>query len=173
MTVKRGFYVGRFQPYHDGHQHVVETIAGNVDELVIGIGSAYDSHDREDPFTAGERVMMITKALEPLDLMTYTVPIEDVNRNSVWVSHVQSLCPRFDVAFSNNPLVMQLFDEADVDVRGSPMFDREVLEGTEIRRRMIEGEDWASLVPDAVVEVLEEIDGVERIRAVNGSDTRV
>jgi len=162
--------VGRFQPYHEGHHHVVETIADDVDELVIGIGSAYDSHSVEDPFTAGERVMMITKALDELDLVTYTVPIEDVNRNSVWVSHVRSLCPRFDVAYSNNPLVVRLFEEAGVEVRGSPMFDRDVLEGTEIRRRMIAGEDWESLVPEAVVEVIAEVDGVGRLRAVDGSD---
>jgi nicotinamide-nucleotide adenylyltransferase len=166
----RGFYIGRFQPYHDGHHRMVREIAEEVEELVLGIGSAGDSHTTHDPFTAGERIMMITKSVVDLDLVTYPVPIEDLDRNSVWVSHVQSMSPRFDVAFSNNPLVIELFEEAGVEVRQSDMFNREELEGSAVRERMIAGEDWQSLVPDPVVEVVEEIDGVRRIQRVSRTD---
>jgi nicotinamide-nucleotide adenylyltransferase len=167
----RGFYIGRFQPFHNGHRNMVEQIADDVDELVLGIGSADDSHSVRNPFTAGERIMMITKSLVDTDVVTYAVPIEDLERNSVWVSHVQSMSPHFDVAYSNNPLVVQLFREANFEVRQSPMFNREVLEGTEVRERMINGGDWESLVPEPVVEVVEEINGIERIQMVSGSDT--
>ncbi|WP_435127930.1 nicotinamide-nucleotide adenylyltransferase [Halobaculum sp. D14] len=166
----RGFYIGRFQPYHNGHHHMVEEIADDVDELVLGIGSAGDSHTQRNPFTAGERIMMVTKSVAQFDLPTYVVPIEDLERNSVWVSHVQSMCPEFDVAYSNNPLVVQLFNEAGVEVRSSPMFRRDVLEGSELRDRMIHGGGWETLVPDEVVEVVEEVGGVERIRRVASSD---
>jgi nicotinamide-nucleotide adenylyltransferase len=77
-----------------------------IDELVVGIGSADKSHTFDDPFTAGERIMMITKSLKQFGMPTYTVPIEDLNRNAVWISHAQSMSPRFDVAYSNNPLVL-------------------------------------------------------------------
>ncbi|WP_226021779.1 nicotinamide-nucleotide adenylyltransferase [Halomicrobium salinisoli] len=170
----RGFYIGRFQPYHNGHHTVVETIAGEVDELVLGIGSAGDSHSTRNPFTAGERIMMITKAVREFerdhDLVTYVVPIEDLNRNSVWVSHVQSMCPSFDVAYSNNPLVIRLFEEAGIEVRQSEMFDRDRLEGSDIREAMIDDEDWRGRVPDAAVETIEEINGVQRIRTVADDD---
>jgi nicotinamide-nucleotide adenylyltransferase len=167
----RGFYIGRFQPYHDGHQRMVGEIVDEVDELVLGIGSAGDSHTTRNPFTAGERVMMVTKSVAEFDLTTYVVPIEDLERNSVWVSHVRSMTPSFDVAYSNNPLVIELFREAGVEVRQSPMFNRDVLEGTELRERMIEGGDWRRLVPDPVVEVIDEVDGIERIQAVSQSDS--
>jgi len=167
----RGFYIGRFQPYHDGHHRMVTEIADEVDELVLGIGSAGDSHAPRNPFTAGERVMMVTKSVVDLDITTYVVPIEDLDRNSVWVSHVQSMSPAFDIAYSNNPLVIQLFSEAGVEVRQSPMFNRDVLEGTELRQRMIEGGDWRSLVPTAVVDVIEEVGGIERIQRVSDTDT--
>ena len=166
----RGFYIGRFQPYHNGHHNMVEQIAEEVDELVLGIGSADDSHTTRNPFTAGERIMMIRKSLNEFDLVIYAVPIEDLERNSVWVSHVQSMSPDFEVAYSNNPLVIQLFREAGVEVRQSPMFNREVLEGSEVRQRMIDGEDWRRLVPEHVVEVVEEVDGIERIQMVNETD---
>ncbi len=167
----RGFYIGRFQPFHNGHLSMVERIAEDVDELVLGIGSAGDSHTAYNPFTAGERIMMITKALVEYELVTYAVPIEDLERNSVWVSHVQSMSPAFDVAYSNNPLVIQLFREAGVEVRQSPMFNRDVLEGSEVRERMVDGGEWEPLVPDAIVEVVAEIDGVERMRMVCETDT--
>ncbi|PSQ21950.1 nicotinamide-nucleotide adenylyltransferase [Halobacteriales archaeon QS_9_67_17] len=167
----RGFYIGRFQPYHQGHHAMVERIADDVDELVLGVGSADQSHTARNPFTAGERVEMVTKATAEMDLITYAVPIEDLNRNAVWVSHVQSMSPRFDVAYSNNPLVVRLFGEAGVDVRQSPMFRREEFEGAEVRERMADGDDWEELVPSTVVEIIEEIDGVNRLREVTDSDT--
>ena len=149
---------------------MVDRIASEVDELVLGIGSAGDSHSMHDPFTAGERIMMITKSLVDYELVTYAVPIEDLERNSVWVSHVQSMSPDFDVAYSNNPLVIRLFEEAGVEVRQSAMFNREELEGTEVRERMIEDRDWETLVPDAVVEVVRETNGIERIQQVSETD---
>ena len=166
----RGFYIGRFQPYHQGHHEMVRRIAEEVDELVLGIGSADQSHTRRNPFTAGERIMMITKATIDMDLVTYAVPIEDLNRNAVWVSHVQSMSPRFEVAYSNNPLVVRLFEEAGVEVRQSPMFRREEWEGTEVRERMRNDGDWQSLVPAPVAEVVHESGGVDRIQQVSDSD---
>jgi len=166
----RGFYIGRFQPYHNGHHAMVERIADEVDELVIGIGSADKSHTDHDPFTAGERIMMIDKAVDDLDLLTYVVPIEDLNRNSVWVSHVQSMCPAFDVAYSNNPLVIQLFAEAGIEVQESELVDRERLEGSEIRELMIADEGWRERVPVAVEEVVDEVGGIQRIQRVSRTD---
>ncbi|WP_299236922.1 nicotinamide-nucleotide adenylyltransferase [Natronomonas sp.] len=166
----RGFYIGRFQPFHQGHHTMIDRIREEVDELVVGIGSADQSHTVRNPYTAGERIMMITKALARFDMTTYAVPIEDLNRNSVWVSHVQSMSPRFDVAYSNNPLVVRLFEEAGIEVRQSPMYHRDEFEGTEVRERMADGDDWEALVPEAVVDVVDEIEGVERIRRIAETD---
>jgi len=167
----RGCYIGRFQPYHDGHHRMVEEIAEEVDELVLGIGSADQSHTTHDPFTAGERTMMITKSVADLDIITYAVPLEDLNRNAVWVSHVESMSPQFDVAYSNNPLVVRLFEEAGTEVRSSPMFRRDELEGSEVRERIRTDGDWRGLVPEAVEEVIDEIDGADRLRQVSQSDS--
>jgi len=166
----RGFYIGRFQPYHRGHQRVIDQIADEVDEVVVGIGSADQSHTLENPFTAGERMMMITKCLADLDLVTYVVPIEDINRNSVWVSHVTAMSPHFDVAYSNNPLVIRLFDESGIEVRQPPMFERDQLEGENIRERMRQDEGWQELLPPPVIETIEEINGITRLQHIADSD---
>ncbi|MDY6779903.1 MAG: nicotinamide-nucleotide adenylyltransferase [Halobacteria archaeon] len=168
----RGFYVGRFHPFHLGHMNVVEEIDDEVDEIVIAVGSAQESHTVENPFTAGERISMITKAVEsaPVESTSYVIPIEDINRNSLWVAHVESMCPPFDVVYSNNPLVVRLFREEGVDVRRNHLFERDKYSGTRIRQRMLDGDDWRHLVPDAVADFIDEIDGVERLRTLNQTD---
>ena len=168
--MSRGFYIGRFQPYHNGHQSVLERIACFADEIVIGIGSAQFSHTVANPFTAGERVLMLTRSLADLDCPFYVIPIEDVQRNALWVAHVRAMTPPFDTVYSSNPLVMQLFAEVGVDVQSPDMYERETHSGTAIRRRMLEGEPWEHLVPPAVVDVVREIHGVERLQRIAGSD---
>ena len=116
-------------------------------------------------------MLMVTRAIEEFDVPSYVVQIEDLKRNSIWVSHVESISPSFDVAYSNNPLVIQLFREAGKEIRQVPMFDREVLEGAEVRRRMENEEDWQSLVPIPVRDIIEEIEGIRRIQKINESDS--
>lgn len=168
--MKRGFYIGRFQPYHNGHQSVLEHIACEVDEIIIGIGSAQLSHLPDNPFTAGERVLMITRALSSLGRPFYVLPIEDIQRNALWVAHVRSMTPPFDLCYSSNPLVMQLFKEEGIRVQSPEMYEREILSGTEIRRRMLKDEPWKNLVPPEVIQVLGEIDGVGRLRQISLGD---
>ena len=170
--INRAFYIGRFQPYHIGHHTVLESIAGEVDEIIVGIGSAQRSHEPENPFTAGERVVMVSRSLKDLDIDYYVIPIEDIQRNAVWVSHVLSMTPHFDLAYTNNPLVFRLFEEAGVMVKRSPMYQREVYSGTAIRKKMLTGGGWENLVPVAVARVIEEARGVERLREIARDDLR-
>jgi len=157
--------IGRFQPFHKGHLEVVRSIARKCDSLIIGIGSAQYSHTVDNPFTAGERHLMISRALKDEGMHEYfLVPIVDINRYAVWVSHVVSLVPPFEVVFTNNNLTRRLFSEAAYEVRDSPMFNRDTYSGTEIRRRMVAGDEWKDLVPPAVAKVIDDIDGVNRIK---------
>ncbi len=168
--ISRAFYIGRFQPYHIGHHTVLSSIADQVDEIVVGIGSAQRSHEIENPFTAGERVVMISRSLKDLDIDYYVIPIEDIQRNAVWVSHVKSMTPHFDLAYTNNPLVFRLFEEAGIRVQRSPMYQRETYSGTAIRERMIAGVGWDHLVPVAVARTIEEVGGIERLQEVARDD---
>jgi nicotinamide-nucleotide adenylyltransferase len=160
-----GLIIGRFQPFHKGHFEVIKTIVKDCDAIVIGIGSAELSHTIDNPFTAGERHLMISRALKEEGLNDfYIVPIVDIHRYAVWVSHVEALVPPFNTIYSNNPLTRRLFREAGYEVRDSPLFNRELYSGTEIRRRIIEGEDWEELVPKGVADVIKEIGGESRVK---------
>ena len=68
-------------------------------------------------------------------------------------------------------MTRRLFMEAGYDVRRSPLYNRSIYSGTEVRRRIVSGEDWRSLVPPAVADVIDSIDGVGRLRDISeGSD---
>lgn len=168
--MKRGLYIGRFQPFHNGHQAVINGIADEVDELIIGIGSADSSHTLTDPFTAGERLLMITRSCAHLKIPYYVIPIEDVKRNALWVAHVQSMTPPFDIVYTSNPLVIQLFREAGIAVRSPPMFLREALSGTVIRAKMLAGCGYEEFLPGETVSVIEEINGIGRMQQIAKSD---
>jgi nicotinamide-nucleotide adenylyltransferase len=165
--------IGRYQPFHNGHLQVVKKILKECDLLVIAVGSAQYSHTRENPFTGGERLGMIEAALaeEKIPPHRYNiVPIPDINNNALWVAHLKTYCPPFDVAYTRNPLTKRLFEEAGMKVKRQPEYDREKYNGTKIRERMIEGEEWVPLVPEGVVKELKKIGGVERLKTVVDKD---
>lgn len=147
---------------------VIRKCAEESDHLTIGIGSAQYSHTPENPFTAGERYMMINKTLRSEGIDNYSiVPIEDLNRYPIWVAHVVSLVPPFRRVYSNNPLTRRLFQESGFEVRDSPLYNRSIFSGTEIRRRIVNDEEWRSLVPGPVAEVIDDIDGVQRLKQIS------
>ena len=172
-AVNRGLYVGRFQPFHNGHLDAIKYALNHVDELIVVIGSAQYSHNSYNPFTAGERLVMIRQALEAagVDLgKLWIVPVPDVNLHMLWVSAVEGYTPRFNIVYSNEPLTRRLFMEAGYKVTDVPFFDRKVYNSTFIREKMANDDSWTALVPTAVAEFIEEIDGVNRIRDLARTD---
>jgi len=167
----RVLMVGRFQPVHNGHILVIRKMVKDYSSVILGIGSAQYSHTPENPFTAGERVEMTTESLRDEGVADfYVVPIEDINEHGRWVAHVESLVPRFTAVATNNPLNQRLFQEAGYEVETTPLYKRTRFSGTVIRKRMLDGRDWKSLVPKAVARIIDEIDGPARIRQLSGKD---
>ena len=167
MKKDRGILIGRMQPVHNGHMEVIKQILNEVDEIIIGIGSAQASHELKDPFTAGERIVMMSQALAEKDIdpsRYYIIPMQDINFNAIWASHVKMLTPPFNIVYSGNPLVKQLFSEEGYEVRQPPLYDRLHLSGSEVRRRILNDENWQELVPKASVDLINEINGVERLK---------
>ena len=171
--VTRGLYVGRFQPFHSGHLDVIRHVLGKVDELIVVIGSAQYSHKSYNPFTAGERLVMIRRSLVEAGVdigKIWIVPVPDVHLHMLWVSAVEGYTPKFKVVYSNEPLTRRLFMEAGYTVKNIPLFKRKVYSSTLIRQKMMEGDGWIELVPKSVADFIEEIDGVNRLRDLAQTD---
>lgn len=161
--------IGRFQPFHNGHLEVIKKVVAECECVIIGIGSAQYSHISDNPFTAGERYLMISEMLKDECIVNaLIVPIEDLNRHSLWVSHVESMCPPFSVVYSNNNITRRLFGEAGYKVKALPLYNRSIFSGTEVRRRLIKNKDWEPLVPKSVVKIIKDIDGHGRMKEIMG-----
>ena len=168
-----GLFIGRFQPFHKGHLATVKFALRQVDQLVIVVGSAQKSHEPKNPFTAGERIRMIKESLdsEKVDVgKILIIPIPDVDVHSLWTQQVDILVPKYDVVFANDPFTLMLFRERGVKTIEAPLVDRTNMQATEIRSRMAMGRKWEILVPVAVVRIVKEINGVERVKTIAGHD---
>lgn len=165
--VKRYLMIARFQPFHYGHLHAIEHALALSDEVVVAIGMASQSHTPENPFTAGERIEMIRKALkwrghDLSRIVTVTLPTLEVSK--VAVHYVKLYSPEFHAVITLNPVIKRVFMEEGYEVVEPPEFNRHEYTGSEIRRLMARGDPrWKDLVPPPVAEYIERIGGVERV----------
>ncbi len=174
--LNRGLFVGRFQPFHNGHLNAIKYVLEHVEELILVVGSAQHSHDSINPFTAGERIYMMRLALKEAQIdpvRHIIVPVSDVTLHSTWFSHLQSYVPRFEVVYSNEPLTCRLAKEAGYRVEYVPLFKRDRYWATEIRKRMLSGGNWKELVPKSVAEFIKLQDGVQRIKDLVQTDVTI
>ena len=89
-------FIGRFQPFHLGHLHILHEGLNQADNLVILVGSAGSPRCHRHPFTFGERSNMIMDSI-PFDLRKRVIikPLEDSAYNDTkWVHNVQTLVSR-------------------------------------------------------------------------------
>ena len=56
---KLGMYLGRFQPFHNGHKAIVDQMLKECKEVVVVIGSPQTQDEIKNPYFAWERVNMI------------------------------------------------------------------------------------------------------------------
>jgi len=164
---KRVLFIGRFQPFHLGHLGAVEWLLERFEEVVVCIGMASESFTWRNPFTAGERLLMIRRSLveRGVDLsriITVTAPTLEVNTSSLY--YMLELAPPVDAIATANPVVRMIAAHMGVRCVCPPLLERNRLRGSVVRRLIALGGDWRSLVPSGTASVIEEVDGVERLK---------
>lgn len=150
--------------------HAVEYILKEFDELIICVMAAQYNFTLENPFTAGERIWMIRSASKKFLDRIIIVPILNIENNSPWIHNLKSFTPPFEVLFSNHPLVKILAEKEGMTVKPIPFLKREEYVGERIREMILEGDKWENLLPDEVVKIIEEINGVDRIKRLKEKD---
>lgn len=85
-------FIGRFQPVHYGHLHVIDKALSIADNVLILVGSANRGRSGRNPFTYEEREAMIRLPFKnhPTEAnRIHVVPIDDIMYNDIaWVEHV-------------------------------------------------------------------------------------
>ena len=77
MKYKCGLYIGRFQPLHIGHTHIISKMLDECDKVVIAIGSAQESGTKRNPLSYAYRKGLITETFFWQDDNMEFVPLND------------------------------------------------------------------------------------------------
>ena len=144
-------FLGRFQPFHQGHYKVVEKHRDEFKQLKIVVGSAGKSRETDNPLSFEERKEIIQTCFPEITVEK----LEDMESDEEWAEKLGERCS--GTLISGNELVQKLVGEfTDLNVVEPELHDPEIYSGSEIRRRMRSGEEWRYLVPKCAQDCIEQ-----------------
>lgn len=128
-------FIGRFQPYHNGHHYVVQEALKLANNVLILIGSANKIPDARNPFTFEERRRMIKESL-PQDYESvsrvYISPINDYPYDEArWVSQVQSEIEKNSLGKPKIGLIGHAKDNSSYYLKMFPMYESVDVKGVD------------------------------------------
>jgi|TARA_B100000959_G_scaffold211976_1_gene222872 nicotinamide-nucleotide adenylyltransferase len=159
-----GLLIGRFQPFHLGHLEALQFALSIVDKLWVGLGSSNKSIEKNNPFSAEERKEMILSSIDDSmknKITIYFIP--DVDNHVKWIEKIDTIVPKFDIVFSNDPLTDHLYSKRTVQVISIPFLKRDQLSGTRIRNLIKSDQKWDDLIPNGTKILLENLDVKNRL----------
>jgi nicotinamide-nucleotide adenylyltransferase len=173
MHLQTALFIGRFQPFHNGHLEVIRSISQKSKRLIIVIGSAQESETFINPFSSSERRKMIELVLSAEGINNFCIAeVSDINDNAKWVNHVKEKLVMFtdDHEFhhvhTGSELTRNLFVEAGYKVEWIP--ERIAgISASEIRLRILKDMPWEHLVPRQAYDYILSIGGDKRIKCLS------
>ncbi|MBI4009558.1 adenylyltransferase/cytidyltransferase family protein [Candidatus Roizmanbacteria bacterium] len=154
---KVGYLIGRFQPFHKGHLHLIKRSFHYVDKLIIGIGSA-NIVNENNPLTLDVRWKMLDEVMrrEKLQIkIVKIVPIDDyLEDDDLWLKKALEKVGKFDVLIGNDDWTDSIFEKAGYKVLKLGFYKRYLYEGIKIRELMKQGKPWEKRVPEYLARYL-------------------
>ncbi|MFB6144900.1 MAG: adenylyltransferase/cytidyltransferase family protein [Candidatus Nanohaloarchaea archaeon] len=154
-------FLGRFQPLHRGHAHVIDEYREEFDEFRLIVGSADKKRTEKNPLSFEERKNLIHDCYPDIEVIALEDTEKDEDGNREWAGNLEEL--DLDVIITQNELVKSILAEhTDMEVIEQEFHDKDIYSGTEVRRRIKSKEEWRYLTPDCAKERIEEF--LETIR---------
>lgn len=160
-------FIGRFQPYHNGHHHVIKQAIEKADRVLILVGSSFRKPDARNPYTFEQRADMIYSSF-PRGSYLYIEPLSDFPyEEEKWIEEVQHQASRYEDKNKKTGLIghskdhssyyLKLFPTYEsVDVKGVEE-EGNLLDATNIRKLFYSRKPYETLVPEGTVKVLSKI----------------
>lgn len=150
-------FIGRFQPFHIGHEEVIRTALTLAQQVIILVGSSNQPRTIRNPWTYVERVGMIFDGLnlDKADQDRVTcAPLQDVSYNDQkWAAGVQDIvtavisCGGWTDMPPKIGLIGHAKDASSYYLKMFPQWDfiehemNEVISATDLRSLMFEGKN--------------------------------
>ncbi|TXH01671.1 MAG: hypothetical protein E6R05_05330 [Candidatus Moraniibacteriota bacterium] len=165
---KNALFIGRFQPFHNGHLYILQKCLELAERVVILVAKAEAQGEENDPWGVSDRKRMVCEAIRQIGVekrVTHIFSCPDYPSDKKWLSEVKKRVGAFDVVVSNNEWTLGVFRNAGYTVVESGLHNREELEGVKVRKLMREGKvQWRERVPREIVKLFDNND-IEMIRS--------
>ena len=166
--MKRALFIGRFQPFHNGHLHVAKTLSNKFDELIIGIGSSQEKNTEKNPFSYNERKNMVSRTLSNNKIKNFKIyPVPDLYDDVKWTNYILKKLPDFSVAYSGNDWTISCFNKHKIKAVKINLVNN--LSSTKVRDLIKKNKKWENLVPKEVYNYIKKINGEKRINKISKS----
>ena len=159
-------FIGRFQPFHNGHKAVIDAALEQAKEVVVVVGSSFAARNIRNPFTFEERKAMI-KAVFPSDRVL-VVPVSDYPYDdNKWVNAIQKIVDATIPHAQDVGLIGHSKDSTSYYLNIFPRWKNHVevpnvdgINATDIRKHLFGGENgelFNSALPEQVKDVIREV----------------
>jgi len=151
-----GFLVGRFQPFHKGHLHLIKKSFQYIKTMIIGVGSV-GVINKDNFLSYEQRKKMLETVIRKegwSDKVSKIVSVKDFNNDKLWLEHCLEVAGKIDVVIGNNEWTNGIFERAGYPVLRLGFYKRYLYEGVRIRRLIKIGKRWENRVPDYIVTLL-------------------
>lgn len=83
-------FIGRFQPFHNGHKHIVEEGLKISRKIIIFCGSTNQERSVKNPWSYTERKICISRSFnKTVFKRLYTLPLTDHPNDMIWVKRIE------------------------------------------------------------------------------------
>jgi len=151
-------FIGRFQPFHNGHKAVIDAALTQAKEVVVVVGSSFAARNIRNPFTFEERKAMIeavysdetwTPGLNQEGKRLHIVPVSDFPYDdNKWVNAIQRIVDETIPHAKDVGLIGHSKDSTSYYLNIFPRWKNHVeveniagINATDIRKLMFEGND--------------------------------
>ena len=157
---KNGVILGRFQPIHNGHVHMIEEALSLCEHVLLFIGSSQEARTKNNPFSYEERKALIQKVFGDKIVIA---PLPDLGLGNVhaWGEHIieeaTNVLGGVDcfVLGSETKNVLWLSEERRKEIALYEVSRLNIpISGTKIRELLINGnkEEWLRFSPKEIAE---------------------
>lgn len=163
--MQSALFIGRFQPFHNGHLEMVKRILKENERIIIAVGSAEKNFLRSNPLTASERFQLIDESLREAKIPCERyciIPIRNVNNYALWVNHINIYVPPYTHLYTGSKIVKACYEgkytkeHRDTKIGPDIIQLKRVLSlsGTKVRDNILANKGWEAMVPKACAKLL-------------------
>ncbi|MFC1615685.1 nicotinamide-nucleotide adenylyltransferase [Patescibacteria group bacterium] len=175
--MQSALFIGRFQPFHNGHMDVIKKILKDNERVIIVIGSAEKNYVPSNPLTAGERFQLIETTLKfnKIDPERYCIiPVRNVNNYALWVNHINIYTPPYEKLYTGSQLVKACYEGKYSIAHRLTKIGPDIIQvkreipvsATIVRDAIIDDEPWEEMVCPEVAKLLKQWEIPKRLQTI-------